>query len=389
MPRKSLEVPVEPKILRWTRESIGLTPEDVSKRLGLSVDSINKWELGQKNPTLKTLERIANIYKRPLAVFFLPTPPKEPPLPKDFRYFPTEEKLPLSSKTRLAIRRARRLQSLAVDLLKSLNKEVHPTIKKFSLSEDPETLAKKIRDELGINIEAQLKWKNANEAFNKWREVVEKQGILIFQMSMPLEDKIRGFSFIEGYLPVIVVNSRDTIKARIFSLFHEYSHILLHKSGICNMEDIGGYSDEDKLTEKFCNHFAGALLVPEEDFLKHRLTNEILSSREKFDELLYKFAKEFKVSQEAILRRMSVLGLINKNVYEKKHKEWQAKEWQERKGFEPDRARKCLHEEGIPFVSLVFEAYRQEKITYNDVADCLKLRFKYIPKVAQLIGQSI
>lgn len=389
MLRKSLEVPVEPKLLIWTRESIGLSPENVSKRLGLSVDSINKWESGQKNPTLKTLERLANIYKRPLAVFFLPAPPKDLPLPKDFRYFPTEKKLPLSSITHLAIRRARRFQSLATDLLKSLNKVIYPTTKKFRLSEDPETLAKKLREEWRINTEVQLKWINENEAFNKWRELIEKQGILVFQMSIPLEDKIRGFSFMEGYLPVIVVNSRDITVARIFSLFHEYAHILLHKSGICNMEDIGGYSDEDKLTERFCNHFAGALLVPKEDFLKHRLTNEILSSREKFDELLYKLAKDFKVSQEVILRRMSVLDLINKNVYEKKHKEWEAKEWQPGKGFEPDRAKRCIHEEGVPFVSLVFEAYRQEKITYNDVADYLNLRFKYIPKIAQLIGESV
>jgi len=96
MPKKSLEVHIEPKILKWARESIGLSPEEVSKRLGLSVETINKWELWQKHPTLKTLENLANIYKRPLA-FFLATPPKELPLLNDFRYFPTEEKLTLSS----------------------------------------------------------------------------------------------------------------------------------------------------------------------------------------------------------------------------------------------------------------------------------------------------
>lgn len=387
--RKSLEVSVEPEILRWTRESIGLSPEVIAKRLGLSVDLINKLESGEKKPTLKLLERLANIYKRPLAVFFLPLPHKELPIPTDFRCFPTEEKFPLSSKTRLVIRRVRRLQSLAVDLLKSLNKEIYLKIKKSSLSDNPETLAKKIRQEWGINIETQVNWKNENEAFNNWRKIVEKQGILVFQMSIPLEDKIRGFSLIEGPLPAIVVNSKDTITARIFSLFHEYSHLLLSKSGICNMEDIGNYSDEDRMIERFCNHFAGALLVPREDFLEHKLTDEILSSPKKFNELLYKLAKEFKVSQEVILRRMSVLGLINKEVYEKKRKEWQKKEWQERKGFEPDQARRCIREKGISFVSLVFEAYKQEKITYNDVADYLNLRFKYIPKVVELIGHGI
>ncbi|MGC1120569.1 MAG: hypothetical protein WBA22_05700 [Candidatus Methanofastidiosia archaeon] len=46
---------------------------------------------------------------------------------------------------------------------------------------------------------------------------------------------------------------------------------------------------------------------------------------------------------------------------------------------------KCIRENGIPFTSLVFNSYRKGKITYNDVADYLKIRTKHIPKVEQLV----
>ena len=389
MPRKSLEVSIEPKVLIWARESMGLSTTDISKRLGVSQDSINKWESAQKKPTIKTLEKLANIYKRPLAVFFLPSPPIEPPLPKDFRCLPMERKPTLSSKTRMAIRRARRLQSLVSELAKSLNREIAPAIMKVNLSEDPETTAKKIREQTEIEIQAQLKWKNENEALYKWRELVEKFGVLVFQMGMSLEE-IRGFSLTEGVLPVIVLNSRDSITARIFSLFHEYVHLLLGKSGICNMKEAEDVSDENRLTEIFCNHFAGALLVPKEDLLKHKLVNSMSSFPERFDEFLYKLAKEFKVSREVILRRMTILGLVTKNFYKKKREEWETKEWQQKKGpFGVDPAKKCIRETGVPFVSFVLQAYRQEKITYSDVADYLAIRTKYLPKVEKLIGQKV
>ena len=389
MPRKSLEVSIEPKVLIWARESIGLSPIDISKRLDVSLDLVHRWECAQKRPTLKTVEKLANIYKRPLAVFFLPAPPIEFPLPKDFRCLPTGKKPTLCPKTRLAIRRAHRLQSLVGELVKSLNRKITPTIEKINLSENPETTARNIREQTGIEIQTQLKWKNENESFNKWREIAEKFGVLVFQIGMPLEE-IRGFSLTEGVLPVIVLNSRDSITARIFSLFHEYAHLLLGKSGICNMEEGGGFSDEDRLIEIYCNHFAGALLVPKEDLLKHKLISSISSFPERFDEILYKLAKEFKVSQEVILRRMTILGLVSKNFYEKKREEWKAKEWQQKKGpFGIDPAKKCIRETGVPFVSFVLQAYRQEKITYSDVADYLDIRTKYLPKVEKLISEKV
>ena len=46
---------------------------------------------------------------------------------------------------------------------------------------------------------------------------------------MPIEDA-RGFSLTEVEPFVIVVNESDAPNAKIFTLFHEYGHILLNQS---------------------------------------------------------------------------------------------------------------------------------------------------------------
>jgi len=50
--------------------------------------------------------------------------------------------------------------------------------------------------------------------------------ILVFQFSMPIEDA-RGFALTDMNPNVIVVNSKDSIEARLFSLMLEFGHILL------------------------------------------------------------------------------------------------------------------------------------------------------------------
>jgi len=322
MPRKSFEVSVEPAVLIWARESIGLSRTDISKSLDVREEQVSRWESGEKRPTIKQLEKLANVYKRPLAALFLPAPPIEPPPLTDFRSFPRDTKPPLSPKTLLSIRRARRLQSIASELAKSLDREITVTTSRINLSQNPEIVAKNVREELGIDIETQLDWRRDYDALNNWRGAVEASGVLVSQMSMPLkEERIRAFSLTEPEPPVIVLNSQDSATGRIFSLFHEYAHILLGNSGMCNMKEGGGLSQTGQKTEKFCNHFAGAFLVPEEDLVAHKLTDELVesvSSPDRFDETLRQLAKGFKVSQEVILRRTVILGLVGQAVYQDK-----------------------------------------------------------------------
>lgn len=385
MPPKYLEAIVVPKVLIWARESVGMDIETVARKLKESVEKLSEWESGVKKPTLIQAEKLAKIYKRPLAVFFLPTPPKEPPLPMDFRTLPLDQRKPFSVKTRLAIRRAHRLQSLAIELAETLNRDVVSKIGKIDLSEDPEIVATGVRKQLGIEIQIQFDWKDEKEAFEKWIKIVEEKcSILVFQMSMPLEET-RGFSLTEAKIPAIVLNLKDSTNGRIFSLFHEYAHLLIHDGGICDMGDQNHLSGKAKVIEKFCNHFAGAFLVPKDSLLNHQLIKLTKPPYQWSDEILKELAKDFKVSQEVILRRLVILNKTSVDFYKRKREEWQGKEWQKGWGRK-NPPKKCIVENGIPFVSLVLDANRQGKITYSDISDYLAIRIRYLPKIEQLIG---
>lgn len=70
MPKKSLSIKINPDVFKWLRESSGWSQEEIAKRLNTSIDSINKIENGQKQPTIKQLNELSNIFKRPVAAFF-------------------------------------------------------------------------------------------------------------------------------------------------------------------------------------------------------------------------------------------------------------------------------------------------------------------------------
>lgn len=65
---------INPEILRWARESSGYSLEDIC----VTIKKYNDWENGKDFPTYVELEKLANKFKRPLAIFFFPKVPQEP-----------------------------------------------------------------------------------------------------------------------------------------------------------------------------------------------------------------------------------------------------------------------------------------------------------------------
>jgi len=387
MPPRLLEINVEPAVLKWARESAGIPATNVAERLDISPELINQWESGGKRPTLRQLEELANsIYKRPLAAFFLPSPPKEPPLPKDFRTLDSKRAQPLSPKTLLAIRRARRLQILSTELAKSLNIISKPRFLKLSLNQNPEQAAAELRKAFKLKVSSQRLWKNASEALDQWRRVVQSQQIHVFQMSMPLDDS-RALSLTHEYFPAIVLNTKDSINGKIFSLFHEYCHILLNDEGICGEM----LSAEAQEIERYCNHFAGAILAPIEALLAHPIVASKGRNIEWSDEELQRLSLDFKVSQEVLLRRLLLHQKTTQEFYARKQEEWQEKYRSKTKAImrQPKPPRKCVRDNGVPFISMVLEAHRKDKITYSDVADYLSTKLKYLPKIEEIVNKAV
>jgi Zn-dependent peptidase ImmA (M78 family) len=322
---------------------------------------------------------LATYFKRPLAAFLLREPPAEPALPRDFRTLP-HAKDRFERGTRLAIRKARRLQSVARDLLQSLERNISPLFQGAALSDDPATVANRERDRLAVSIERQEEWQNEWEAFREWRSVIERQNVLTFQFSIAIDD-VRGFSLGDQEPHVIAVSSSDAVRARIFTLFHEYGHLLLHSAGICAPTFEARNHRQEFEVEQWCNRFAGEFLVPKTalGFLPVRgghLEGQALTNA------LAEGARKFKVSEAVMLFRLLHSGFVSKTAFRSTLEIIEARtRGAKSKGGPVRPARKCLAENGLTFSSLVLEARNSGAITYADVSDFLGVQLKHLPEI--------
>jgi Zn-dependent peptidase ImmA (M78 family)/DNA-binding XRE family transcriptional regulator len=377
---KTIQSIVDPLVLRWARETSGVTPEDAAKRVGVSASTFSEWESVESSLRLSQLRALANYFKRPLAALLLPEPPPEPALPSDFRSLPGHQSR-FDRATRLAIRKATRLRSVATDLMHALHRETVPLLEGIKLSEDPERVAERERHKLGVTIEEQLQWKSPYQALRRWRGAVESRNVLVLQLSIPVDDA-RGFSLSDEEPFVIVVSSSDAVHARIFTVFHEYAHLLLRNPGIClpkpDLHAAGPYA----AIEQWCNRFAAAFLVPAKAMRSLLETDGRIDSDTGLVDLMRKGETRFRVSQQVVLRRIFDAGLVSRSAFQRQMKRLLAHQpARKAKGGRVEPARKCLAEHGHLFTSLVLEGKAAGMVNYADVADYLDLRLKYLNKV--------
>src|SRR3989344_6334836 len=204
MKKQILKLGANSEIIEWVIKTSGWEIDEILKKLEISRNTYEKWIKGLDKPTLKQLELISWKTKRPLAIFFLDKIPQEKPAPKDFRLNPKREGK-FDKKTILAIRKARKLQSILKDFGEN---NLGDGIKelKISINNSPKGIALKLRERFGITEGLQRKTKDSWKFFKFLRGKLEEEKVFNFQLSMPLEDA-RGFTFSDELPTVVVVNS--------------------------------------------------------------------------------------------------------------------------------------------------------------------------------------
>ncbi len=206
----NIKANVKAELLIWARESAGFSIDDAAKKTQIKPGRLVSWEEGDTQPTIVQLRKLAQIYKRPLAVFYLSAPPKIFDALHDFRHLPDKVQRKESTHLKLEIRLAVYRREIALDLYGMLGEEPPKFTGTVSIADDPENMADKIRELAGIHYDDQVVWKSEYEAFNTWRAALENLGIIIFQAQKVDLNEMRGFSISETPLPVIVLNTKDS-----------------------------------------------------------------------------------------------------------------------------------------------------------------------------------
>ncbi|MBE9580364.1 MAG: ImmA/IrrE family metallo-endopeptidase [Proteobacteria bacterium] len=277
---------------------------------------------------------------------------------------------------------------MALNLIEDLYGKLPGFKHEISITDDPEKVGSQIRDILKVDSEKQKKATGTYGAFNLWRAAIESVGVLVFQSTGVDVAEMRGFSINEFSLPVIALNSKDTPNGRIFTLLHEFAHIMLKEGGICDLNVDYDLPPEKQRIENFCNHVAGAALIPRGELLNEDIVIRKIEGDDWADDELSTLAKQFKVSEEVVLRRLLTCGLTTNSFYKTKRHEFRKRyeliSKKPRDGFPPPDTM-AISRAGRAFVKLVLDSYYQEKITSSDLSDYLDVKLTHLSKIEDKI----
>ncbi len=380
---RAAEALVTPAVLVWARESLDLPRAEAARKLKVKEERLAAWEAGTQRPTVNQLRKIADTYKRPLAVFFLSKVPRDFEVAlQDFRRLPGHMPPATSMSLRLEIRKAVERREVALELAKVLDVELPELTLTCTAAEKPEAVASRIRAALGVSLDQQHAWRNEYEALNGWRRAVERLGVLVFHADRVALKEARGFSIDERPLPALVLSAKDVPVARIFTLFHELTHLLLRQGGLCDLHEAETHGRRADV-EVFCNHVAGAVAAPEAALRAEAVVAAQAGARAWPSQAIEDLARRYWLSREAIVRRLTIIGAASNAEYER-HRAALAVPGKRPGGFiSPDK--RSLRNLGFFFTRLAVGAYREEVITGSDLADHLGLKLKHLPKIEEAL----
>jgi len=380
-------IPVNGDVLRWARETAGLSIDDVIEKLhrkGVTYKTVLAWEAEIESPTYTQLERLAyEIYKRPLAMFFFPEPPEEATPKQSFRTLPDYEIEIMPSAMRMLLRKARVFQLNLYELFENVNPAAKRIVQDLSFNPNVSAveMAKTVREYFSVTIEQQSSLKSTDKALKFWREKLETHGVFVFKDAFHT-DQFSGFCLYDDNFPVIYVNNSKSFTRQIFTIFHELAHLLFKTGGIdTRIDDYIDYLEGDnKQIEIICNKFAGEFLVPTED-LNLRLKSTFID-----DSTIEELARFYQVSREVILRKVFDKGLVNQKYYDEKVSAWvrESTSKSSKSGGGNYYSTQGAYLGG-KYIEKAFSSYYQQRITSERLADYLGVKVKNLNGMESLL----
>lgn len=379
-----IEAFINPELLRWARESIHLNAHQAAEKIGVSPNRLADWEDGTDRPSMPQLRKASEVYKRPVAAFYLPNPPRDFHVPHDFRRAAGKHGGELSPELMIELRRVQFNRATAVALTDNDDYPVRALLGSVKVNGTAHQVGARVRSLLGVSESVQAGWQTPYVALNAWKDAIERLGVLVFHFERVDVSEARGLSVAEYPLPFIALNGRDSPQARVFTLIHEFCHLMSRTSGICDTAERIRVAGPDDEVEAFCNRVAGEALVPPQTLLDHPAVARHGPGSAWTSAELAEIADFFKVSREVVLRRLLHLGRTTRSFYEKFRRDLAAHP-PRRQTARIAYPRRVLRRVGQPFARIVIGAYYSERITGNELAEYLGARLKYLPKIESLL----
>lgn len=378
---RSVPALVKPELLVWARKSAGLSLERAESLTKIDSFTLEEWENGRDVPSLTELRKLGEAYKRPLAVFFLAEPPLKFDAQREFRRLPGIKPGKESPELLQELRWAAFRREAAMELHRLTGEPPHRLRAVLHPDQDAEEAGGHLRELLGITWTAQTQWAGDYASLTAWRAAVEAKGVLVFQTSAVELEEMRATCIPDAPLPVILLNSNDAPYGRVFSLLHEFAHVLLHVGGHQTTRMVGERFPEEQPLEVAANAFAGAALLPKT--VAEKIAKAYPAAARGDEEALHTLSQKANVSAEVILRRLVTLGLASDIVYRRKRDGWLAMGNREKARPQggPSMEVKTISKDGPGYTRLVLDAFDQRQISTNAASDYLGVKPRHFPNI--------
>ena len=378
MPR----VTVQPELLRWARERVGRSVEDLSSRF----KKLAEWERGEVQPTLKQLEEFARATYVPFGYFFLPEPPEERiPIP-DLRTIRNEGVGHPSPDLLDTIHAMQRRQAWLREELIECEADPLDFVGSARLTDDAQSVGREMRRVIDLEDGWAEDVRTWQEAVSQLRRAIEQLGVMAVingvvgnntHRKLDVEE-FRGFALSDEYAPLIFVNGADAKSAQMFTLIHELAHIWLGESALT---DAGLESRPSQRIESWCDRAAAEFLVPAREL--KALWRDIRHEAEPFEII----ARRFKVSPIVAGRRAMDLRLVGRESFFAFYEEYIGREHRRRRAAGGgDFYNNQNTRVGEMFAIQVIRAAKEGRVSFKEAYDLTGLRGGAFQEYAYRLG---
>ncbi len=377
---------VHPEMLRWARERAGQDLRNLAPRF----PQLQKWERGEKQPTLKQLEGFAKATHTPIGYFFLPEPPEERLPIRDLRTVKHGPLRPSADLLDTIYAMQRRQDWLREDRLET---EAEPLsfVGSARLTDDPSAIGQEMRRMTGLGDGWASEVATWQEAVSELRRRIEDLGVMAVingvvgnntHRKLNVEE-FRGFALTDPYAPLIFVNGADAKSAQMFTLAHELAHVWLGQEGE-GLSGFEGIFPGGAHVEQFCDQAAAEFLVPARGLKEH--WRDVKGAPNPFEQM----ARHFKVSPIVVGRRAMDLRLINRETFFDFYESYTTRERQRREqAGGGDFYNNQNTRVGSRFATHVIRAAMEGRLSFKEAYDLTGLRGGAFQEYARRLGMDL
>lgn len=364
--------PITPAVLTWAIQN----GESSRAQLSQTFPKLSEWLSGDVTPTLNQVHAFSQKTAIPFGYLLLPTPPEEDIPVLHFRTINNTRQPPSRALIDTIQEMRHRQEWMREYLIDNGQDTPLAFVGAVSVQANVQAIARQVRGQLDLT--RRLDGLPLSHFLSFLRRQIENQGILVMQNGVVGNHnrrklqvaEFRAFVLVDGVAPLIFINRNDAPAASVFSLVHEFVHVLLNMPEVLNADP-----DHPALqqNERWVNEVTAEVLMP-----AARVAALFSENSAPTPLLLTRGAQQWHVSPLALAVKARQLDLIDTSALQQLRASMNTRAGAPRQAG-GDYYRTRLARLDRHFAYAVIDAERSGSLSYTDAAQLVGVSLKSYP----------